>query len=134
VEAVLFDPEIFLDLDDRKLRKPCEGLGQEVVFALAHMLDDDDRETGLWRQRLEEGVQRLEPARRRADADNQMVGRRFLPSSSDFLFFHDSAVERRVTKEHYGENRARDKAGPVFQAAERASRSSKPSIARSAKA
>ncbi len=59
--------------DHRHVRTSGEQLGEDALMVRSEMLNHDERESVLLNV-LKELVERLEPARRRADADHEEVG------------------------------------------------------------
>jgi hypothetical protein len=71
VDVVGFDRDGALDLHHRHLRAAAEQLGQMALLARIEVRSDNERQSGIGRHRAEELLQRLETARRRADADDR---------------------------------------------------------------
>jgi len=74
VDAIGLDRHALLDEDHRHVGVARDQLGHQAAEVRRQVLHDDERHAGRLRERREQLLERLEPAGRRADADDSRVG------------------------------------------------------------
>ena len=74
VDVVGYQRRGFIDLNHRHAGAGGEDVREFAVVLGGQMDDDDEGDAGIVRQRLEECLQRLNPARRSADAGDGRIG------------------------------------------------------------
>ena len=73
VDVVRLDRDLALHLDHRHLGMPAEQLGQVALARRIQVRDHDERHAGVARHGIEQLFQRVQPACRRANADDGKV-------------------------------------------------------------
>ena len=70
IDAIRFDPQTVLDLNDLHRCGACEQLDQHAFVSRVQMLNDDETESTFLRHVAQKGLERFQTARRGPNAYN----------------------------------------------------------------